>query len=101
MRRRIKYVDSYGCNYLSVEYGSNNCKYYGQPGFNHHLFGHRNKLEWLLRNCIGDCFSRLIDYSYGDRITGNNLYRRFKYTDSQWRNLLSMEYGPDNGKHYG
>ena len=48
--RGFIYFDCEWCVILCLEYGSNNCKYYGKSDFNHYLFSYRNKLERLLKN---------------------------------------------------
>src|SRR5436190_1135493 len=98
--RRIKYTHSKWCNIVSMEHGTNNSKYYSEPEFNHNLFGYRNKLQWLFWNSFSNSYCRFIHYGDSERITGINLYRRIKYTYSNWRNIVSVEYRTDNSKYY-
>ena len=79
MRGGLKYIDSYRCSQLPMEYWCNNRKHYSQPIFNDNILSHRNQLQRLLKDIISDSFCWLINYSYCDCITCYNLCGRIKY----------------------
>jgi hypothetical protein len=83
-----------------MEYGADDRQHYGKPELYNNLFGYRNKLKWLFRYCIGDCFRGFSPCGYSDGISGNDLRRRIKYTHSQRCNIVSMEYGTNDSKYY-
>ena len=73
----IKYTHSNRSSFLSMEYRSDNCKYYGEPNFNNNLFSNGNKCWWLFTNVFGNCFSRHLIECYCNRITIIDLCRSF------------------------
>ena len=94
---RIKYTHGQWCNLLSMEYWADDGKHHGKSEFNNNLFCYRNKLQRMFRYCFSNCFCWFLYYSYCDCITGIDLFGRLFNANRQWRNILSMEHGPDDG----
>jgi len=75
-----------------MEHGSNNCKHHCEPRFNHDIFRHGNKFQWLLTNGLRNSYCWLVNYSCGHGITCDNLRGRIKHPYCHWRYILSVEH---------
>ena len=47
-------------NQLSMEYGPDNCKYYGKSNYNDYLFCNRNEFQWMFGYGNGNGNGKLI-----------------------------------------
>jgi hypothetical protein len=100
MRGRFQHPYGYWCGHVSVEHRRNDSQHYGQPDFNHNVFGHGNQFGGLLSNSISDRFRGVIQRSDGNRIAFIDMRRQIEHADRHWCGYLSMEYRGDNGHHY-
>ena len=96
----IQHAHSEWRNFLPMEYGSNHGKYNGKSIFNHSLLSHRDQCKRLFKGSISNGYSWFVSYSRSDSITSNDLFRWIKHIDGYRSNQLSVEYWPDDSKHY-
>ena len=100
MCRRIININRERCNFLSMEYWSDNSEYYSKSNFNHYIFCNRNECKWMFGCGISNSFGQRLTECNCNSITRIYLPWWLKHTHREWRNFLSMEYGCNNCKYY-
>ena len=84
---------------LSMEYWGDLSKYNSKSDIHYDVYRDRNQFNRLfnIRFHYGD--GKSVAERYGHSFTINDLYREFIYVDREWRGLLCLEYGSNNGEY--
>ena len=92
MLRRVFNINSKWCNFLPLEYWTNDGKHNGESDFHNYLLGHWNEFKWMFGYSIGNGYGRLLSYSCSNCISSHYLRRRVINTNRNGCDQLSMEH---------